>query len=83
MLNFIKSIFSEDDGTGSASRLLLVLHSLVGCAWGTHVVVHTHTLPDAVSMAGVTAFVTAPYAVNKIHSAVTAFLPGSQVRMGD
>jgi hypothetical protein len=76
MLNFIKSIFSEDDGSGSASRLLMVAHAIMGCIWGTHVVYHSHALPDPVSLAGVTAFITAPYAVNKMHSAVTAFSPG-------
>lgn len=83
MANFIREMFSEDDGTASASRLLMFLHSLVGMAWGSHVVWHSHALPDATSLAGVTAFVTAPYAVNKIHSAVTAFMPSSNARNGD
>jgi hypothetical protein len=83
MLNFIKSIFSEDDGSGSASRVLMVVHAIAGIFWGTHVVWHTHALPDAVSLSGVTAFISAPYAINKMHSAVTAFLPSGQAKAGD
>jgi hypothetical protein len=75
MASFIRQIFSEDDGTGSASRVLMVLHSIAAIAWGSHVVYHTHALPDAASLSGVTAFLTAPYAVNKMHAAVTAFAP--------
>jgi hypothetical protein len=75
MLSFIKSTFSEDDGTGSASRVLMALHALAGIAWGTHVVWHTHQLPDAVSMSGITAFVSAPYAIDRLHAAVTSFAP--------
>jgi hypothetical protein len=76
MASFLREVFSED-GQGSASRVLMVLHAVAAVVWGSHVVYHTHALPDAVSLAGVTAFTVAPYAVNKMHSAVTAFAPNN------
>jgi hypothetical protein len=32
-------------------------------------VLHTHTLPDAVTMAGITAFIVAPYGINAFKNA--------------
>lgn len=77
-MSFLREAFSEDDGRGSASRLMMAVHAIFVGVWGTVFVHHTHTIPDAVTMAGLTSFVTAPYAMNKIHAAVTAFIPGSK-----
>lgn len=72
-MTFLREIFSEDDGQGSCSRVMMFLHAIAAIGWGTHYVVHTHTIPDPTTMAGLTGFITAPYAVNKMHAAVTAF----------
>lgn len=71
-MDFWRGVFS-DNGSPSASRILMLLHFIIGSIWGTHVVYHTHTMIDAVTLAGLTAFVTAPYALNCARNAVTAF----------
>lgn len=71
-MSFLREVFS-DGGQGSASRVMMGLHAIAAIAWGTHVVVHTHAIPDAVTMAGLTAWTTAPYAINAIKNTVTAF----------
>jgi len=71
-MNFLREAFS-DGGSASASRLMMAYHALIGSAWVTFVVYKNHTLPDAVTLTGITAFVTAPYAVNAFKNAVTAF----------
>ena len=75
---FFREVFSEDDGQGSASRIIMLVHALAGIGWVSFFVWKgdghgAHNLPDAVTFSGVTAFVTAPYAINKLHAAVTAF----------
>jgi hypothetical protein len=71
-MSFLREVFS-DGGQGSASRVMMAFHAAVGAGAIGHVVYHTHAIPDAVTMAGVTAFVTAPYALNALHKAVGAF----------
>lgn len=68
-MSFLREVFS-DGGQGSASRVMMGFHAFVGAAGFGHVVYHTHAIPDAVTMAGLTAFVTAPYALNALHKAV-------------
>ncbi len=70
-MSFLRGVFSEPTGQPSASRVMMGLHALIGCAVIGHVAIHTHALPDAVSVAGITAFVTAPYAINQIKNAVS------------
>ena len=70
-MSFLRECFSED-GQGSASRLMMGFHALIGSIGFLHVVFHNHALPDAVTLAGLTAFVTAPYAVNALHLAVNS-----------
>jgi len=76
MSSFLREVFS-DNGQGSASRVMMGFHALVGGAAILHVVAHTHALPDAVSMAGVTAFVVAPYSLNVAKSVMTSFAGGN------
>jgi hypothetical protein len=74
-ISFLRSTFSEADGTGSASRIMMLLHFFAGASW---VSFHLwkgdgaghHPIPD---LTGVTTFVCAPYGVNKIASTITAF----------
>jgi len=73
-MNFFREAFSEN-GAASSSRLMMAYHALVGSSWVSYVVWKNHAVPDAVTLAGITAFVTAPYAVNALKGAVTAFAP--------
>jgi hypothetical protein len=59
----------SDNGTPSSSRLLTLLHSLVGCGVLIYVIVKTHLLPDGTTLAGLGAFSTAHYAVNRATNA--------------
>ncbi len=74
-MNFLREAFSETTGTASASRLLMGYHALIGSAWVCFTVWKTHVLPDAVTLSGITAFVTAPYVINSFRNAVSAFSP--------
>ena len=71
-MSWLREAFSEN-GQGSASRLMFFLHSCASLGWGTHFVVHTHTIPDAATLAGLAAFAVAPYASNKMASAISSF----------
>lgn len=73
-MGFLKDAFSEN-GAASSSRLLMGYHALIGSSWVSYIVWKTHTLPDAVTLAGITAFVTAPYAINAFKGAVQSFAP--------
>jgi hypothetical protein len=49
ILTFLKSTFSEPDGTGSATRVLggaVVASTII---WVSYLVIKTHTLPDLTS----------------------------------
>jgi hypothetical protein len=65
MQEFIKLAFS-DGGSPSSSRIVSAVCALASIVWISHVVYHTHALPDAVSTAGVTAFSTSHYLANKV-----------------
>lgn len=67
-LIFVKSVFSESDGTGSWGRIGSFAALLAVIGWVTHIVIYTHTIPD---LTGSTAFVGTPYLINKGHNAVT------------
>jgi hypothetical protein len=68
VLTFLKGAFS-DNGTPSSSRLLTAVHSGVVCGVLVAVVHHTHALPDAATMAGLGAFASVHYAVNRVTTA--------------
>jgi len=76
-MSFLREVFS-DGGQGSASRVMMGFHALIGGGSVLHVVYHTHALPDAVSMAGITAFVVAPYGLNVAKNAISSFSPKGQ-----
>lgn len=59
----------SDNGTPSSSRLLTLLHSLVGCSALIYVLAKTHMMPDGTTLAGLGAFTTAHYAVNRATNA--------------
>jgi hypothetical protein len=64
MAGFWKSVFSEADGTGSASRITMVTFAVAALGWVTHVVAKTHQIP-ADQLPHIAEFVASPYAVNK------------------
>lgn len=68
MLEFLKGAFS-DGGTPSSSRIISAVCTIAAIGWITHVVVHTHALPDVASMGGVTAFGTSHYIANRVTTA--------------
>lgn len=59
----------SDNGTPSSSRLLTLVHSVVACGALIYVIVKTHLLPDGATLAGLGAFSTAHYAVNRATNA--------------
>ena len=72
MLGFLKEAFS-DNGVVSSSRLMMAVHAVAGITWVSFIVMKNHVLPDGATMAGVTGFVAAPYAINVAGNAVKAF----------
>jgi hypothetical protein len=70
LLAFIKSTFSEPDGTGSASRVLggaVVASTIV---WVSYLVLRTHVLPDLTSAALFVGSGFSGYAANRLSGAI-------------
>lgn len=65
-LVWFKSVLSEQDGLGSASRITAFLTTIFVLGWVTFVVIHTGTLPDLSSASVFLAAGTGGYAANKI-----------------
>lgn len=76
-MSFLREAFSEN-GIGSCSRLLMALHSLVACGALIFVVIKNHTLPDTLTLGGLGAFVSAPYAVNAARNVFQKVQNGGQ-----
>ncbi len=62
-----------DGGNPSSSRLLAAGHSLATMFVLIFVAVKNHAIPDGTTCAGLGAFATAPYFINKAGSAVESF----------
>jgi hypothetical protein len=70
LLAFIKSTFSEPDGTGSASRVLggaVVATTLI---WVSYIVLRTQVLPDLTSAALFVGSGFSGYGMNKLSGAL-------------
>jgi hypothetical protein len=70
ILAFLKSTFSESDGSASASRVLAGSTVASCLVWISYIVIRTHSLPD---LGGASLFVTSGfsgYGVNKISVAM-------------
>jgi len=65
MRDFIKQAFM-DSGVPSSSRLLSAVCSFASIGWITHIVMHTHAMPDVATLGGVTAFSVAHYSANRL-----------------
>jgi hypothetical protein len=74
-MGFFREVFSED-GQGSASRVMMGLHALVGSAAFLYLVHKNHAVPENLGL--VTAFVVAPYALNKASDIAAALRGGSK-----
>ena len=70
---FVKSVFSESDGSGSFSRVAGFCVVIATIGWITHVVIHAHAVPD---LTGASAFVTTGvgtlYGLNKAEAIIGA-----------
>lgn len=62
---FVVSMFSEEPGVISFSRVATAVLISFVLGWDTSVIIHTHALPDAVTLAGQAAFFSSLYAVNR------------------
>lgn len=72
MGNKLWSFFAEDDGAGSMSRLLAFLSFGFVAYWVSHVVLHTHSIPDLHNPGYFLTAGNVPYISNKIHAGATA-----------
>lgn len=61
---FWKSVFSDGD-QGSLSRVLTALNGIAALAWVSFIVYHKQEIP-ATDLLTLAAYVTAPYALNKV-----------------
>ena len=68
----VREIHSEPgpNGTLSWGRIGASASLLAAIAWVTSIVIHSHTLP---ALDGISGFVVAPYAANRIATAVQSF----------
>jgi len=65
LIKFLRSVFSEVDGSGSASRSLAGATVLSTLFWITYVVIRTHAIPDLTAPSLFIASAFSGYAVNK------------------
>jgi hypothetical protein len=68
----VREIHSEpgQNGTLSWGRIAASASLIAAITWVTHLVIHTGTLP---ALDGISGFVVAPYAANRIATAVQSF----------
>jgi|HubBroStandDraft_1064217.scaffolds.fasta_scaffold741079_1 hypothetical protein len=66
IIAFLKSTFSEPDGTGSASRVLALLSILSNIVWVSYIILRTHIMPDLSGSAMYIGASFSGYAANKI-----------------
>lgn len=70
LLSFLKSTFSEPDGTGSASRVLAGASVTSVLSWVTYVVIKNGALPD---LSGAALFLSASFSGYAVNQARRAF----------
>lgn len=70
-MSFLAGLLASDRDPNSPqlAHVLSALFSLASVAWGTHYVIHTHSLPDAVTLGGLGVFSTVHYGVNRLAKA--------------
>lgn len=65
-LQFIKSVFSEPDGTGSFSRCATAVTIVCGVSILCYLIWRNGSLPDATVLAALGAWMVAPYTANSV-----------------
>ena len=70
LIAYLKSTFSEADGSGSASRVLALLAVLSNILWVSYLVITTHALPDLGGSAVYVGASFSGYAANKVSEAL-------------
>ena len=65
MRDFLRQAFM-DNGVPSSSRLLSAICTVASIGWITHIVFHTHAMPDVATIGGATAFSVAHYSANRL-----------------
>lgn len=79
MPGFWRGVFSDGaPGGPSAGRVMMAMHFIIGGAWGTHVVWHTHAMIDPLQLTALTGFITAPYGLTAAKSALTNIFGNNQ-----
>jgi hypothetical protein len=73
-MQFLKDMFS---GSSAASfgRGATLLTTLTGCWALIHIVLHTHALPDPLTLAAHAAWMTSPYSINKVTALFSKDVP--------
>ena len=66
-MKWLKSIFSEEDGKGSFSRVSTFVLVVSAVCWVTHLVHHNNALPD---FTGLSIFIATLYGVNTVRNAL-------------
>jgi hypothetical protein len=67
-LKFLKSVFSEADGTGSCARILSAVFAVATILWVTYIVRTLHTIPP---LGDCTTLIACPYAINKVATKIS------------
>jgi hypothetical protein len=78
MFSKLWTFFAEDDGMGSMSRLMSFISMSLIAFWVSHVVLHTHSIPDLHNPAYFLTAGNVLYIGNKIHAGATAIFGPSQ-----
>ena len=66
MWHLLSTVFEEDPGQLSWSRVFSSFTVISAIAVLLHVVWHNHAIPDAVTLGGLGAWAVSPYAVNQL-----------------
>ena len=70
MIAYLRSVFSSENAA-SFARWSTAATVVTGCISVLHVSLTTHHLPDGGALAGMGAFMVAPYAINKAAAAIS------------
>jgi hypothetical protein len=66
----LREVLSEPGGGLSWGRVASAISLLASLVWVSHIILHTHAMPD---LTGTTALVVGPYAAGKVAAAAQSF----------
>lgn len=78
LIAFAKSVFSENDGTGSATRVIAGLNATAVIVWVSYLVWRTNTLPDLTSASLFLGAGFSGYAANRVSKCFDKSKTGEQ-----